>query len=122
MKRLAIVMLLALTACTPTTVQVIVTATPEPATETPIPTNTPEPTFTPAPTATPLYGGNSILDCQANWDYLMEDEDVTEELVNAVVGQILNQSWAPDSIGAILQECIMGGWNGWRQSVPENGV
>ena len=51
------------------------------------------------------YGGYSEEDCQMDVDY--GDEALTVNL-------ILNNTHAPGTVGEVLYECIMGGWEGYR--------
>lgn len=48
--------------------------------------------------------------CQEAWDQV----DVPAEDVDWFVGEVLNREWPPDSVGAVVQQCIRDGWDGWR--------
>ena len=56
------------------------------------------------------YGGHTGTDCALNWDHLEVEAGDEGRIVNL----ILNTKHAPDSVGAALEECINGGWTGWR--------
>ena len=57
-----------------------------------------------------MYGGHTGAECALNWDH--GDVDAGDEAF--IVNLILNTKHAPDSVGAALEECINGGWTGWR--------
>ena len=48
--------------------------------------------------------------CDSLWEYA----EVEPDMVNWFVDMLLNKTHPPGSIGEILQDCIMGGWEGWR--------
>ena len=56
------------------------------------------------------YGGHAGEECALNWDSM--DVDPGDEAF--IVNLILNTKHAPDSVGYALEECINGGWTGWR--------
>ena len=56
------------------------------------------------------YGGHTSEECAVEWDGL--DVDAGDE--SFYVNLILNTVHAPDSVGFLLEECINGGWTGWR--------
>jgi len=55
-------------------------------------------------------GRPSDKECDLYWRQ-MEVESGDEGLI---VDMILNTKHPPDSIGSALEECINGGWVGWR--------
>ena len=57
-----------------------------------------------------MYGGHIREECALNWDSM--DVDPGDE--GFIVNLILNTKHAPDSVGATLEDCINGGWTGWR--------
>ena len=67
------------------------------------------PTAPKAPTAQ-LYGGHTRADCALNWQSLEVEAGDEAWMVNF----ILNTKHAPDTVGYALEECINGGWTGWR--------
>ena len=56
------------------------------------------------------YGGYSEEDCELNWQAM--DVDYGDEALT--VNLILNNTHAPGTVGEVLYECIMGGWEGYR--------
>ena len=59
---------------------------------------------------TAVYGGYTKLECDGIWEAMDVDSDLVGELVN----YLLNNVQVPDSIGETLQDCINGGWKGYR--------
>lgn len=62
------------------------------------------------PPRTVYYGEYTKEECEGVWEQLDVDPGDETTMVNLV----LNTKHAPDSVGATLEECIMGGWVGWR--------
>lgn len=60
--------------------------------------------------SSPKYGKYTSEECQLNWI----DMDVETGDEGRIVSIILNNVWAPDSVGYALNECILEGWTGYR--------
>ena len=66
--------------------------------------------YTPPRTSETRHGGYTKSECKIVWEYA----EVEPDMESWFVSMVLNKNHPPDSIGAVIKDCINGGWEGWR--------